>query len=142
MAHDDATINANILHMPYADATRSVRHVFVRDYETVAKIGVWDHEKDTRQRIRISVDLSVLEAGDHHEDQLSKVVCYNDVVIGIQKILSEGHINLVETLAERIAQMTLEDIRVIGTRVKVEKLEAVKDAASVGVEIERHRHTK
>ncbi|WP_417458630.1 dihydroneopterin aldolase [Kordiimonas sp.] len=142
MAHDDATIKSNILHMPYADATRSVRHVFVRDYETVAQIGVWDHEKDTRQRIRISVDLSVLEEGEHHEDQLSKVVCYNDVVIGIQKILDEGHINLVETLAERIAQMTLEDIRVIGTRVKVEKLEAVEGAASVGVEIERHRHAQ
>ncbi|WP_417450504.1 dihydroneopterin aldolase [Kordiimonas sp.] len=141
MSYDDATPKSNILHMPYADATRSVRHVFVRDYETVAKIGVWDHEKDTRQKIRISVDLSVLEGGDHHDDQLAKVVCYNDVVIGIQKILAEGHINLVETLAERIAQMTLEDIRVVGTRVKVEKLEAIREAASVGVEIERHRRT-
>jgi dihydroneopterin aldolase len=140
MAQDDATQKSNILHMPYADASRSVRHVFVRDYETVARIGVWEHEKDTRQRIRLSVDLSVLEGGDHHDDQLAKVVCYNEIVVGIQKILAEGHINLVETLAERIAQMALEDPRVITTRVKVEKLEAVEGAQSVGVEIERHRH--
>ena len=139
MAHDDATQKSNIVHMPYADASRSVRHVFVRDYETVARIGVWEHENDTRQRIRLSVDLSVLEGGDHHDDQLAKVVCYNEIVLGIQQILAEGHINLVETLAERIAQMTLEDPRVVTSRVKVEKLEAVEGAQSVGVEIERHR---
>ncbi len=140
MSHDDATVKSNILHLPYADASRSVRHVFVRDYETLAEIGVWDHEKGSTQKIRINVDLSVLEPEAHHEDQLDNVVCYNDIVNGIQSILSEGHINLVETLAEKIASMALIDTRVIAARVKVEKLEAVNGAASVGVEIEKHRH--
>ena len=140
MTQDDATVKSNILHLPYADASRSVRRVFVRDYETVAQIGVWEHEKDTRQRVRISVDLSVLESTDHHDDQLSNVVCYNEIVIGIQKILAGGHINLVETLAEKIAQMTLDSPQVIAARVKVEKLDAVPGAQSVGVEIERHKH--
>ncbi|MFC3053046.1 dihydroneopterin aldolase [Kordiimonas pumila] len=130
---------SNILHMPYADASRSVRHVFVRDYVTDAQIGVWEYEKDTRQKIRINVDLSVREDTSYHDDQLGNVVCYNDIVNNIQEILKNGHINLVETLAEQIAEMTLVDERVIGSRVKVEKLEAVEGAASVGVEIERHK---
>ncbi len=139
MAQNDNT-KANILHMPFADATRSVRHIFVRDYVTDAEIGVWDHEKDTRQKVRINVDLSVQESNQHHEDQLQNVVCYNDIVNNIQGILNKGHINLVETLAENIADMALVDEQVIGVRVKVEKLEAVEGAASVGVEIERHKH--
>lgn len=139
MPHDKTPTQANVLHMPYADASRSVRHVFVRDYVTTAEIGVWDHEKDTRQQVRINVDLSVSEAQDHHDDQLANVVCYNDIVNNIQRIINTGHINLVETLAEKIAEMTLLDPRVIGSRVKVEKLEAVEGAASVGVEIERHK---
>lgn len=139
MAHDDLKRTANIHHLPFADATRSVRHIFVRDYVIDAEIGVWEHEKDTHQKIRINVDLSVQEDTAHH-DQLGKVVCYNDIVTNIQKIIAAGHINLVETLAERIADMALIDLRVIGARVKVEKLEAVEGAASVGVEIERHRH--
>lgn len=139
MANDTGTVQNNILHMPYADASRSVRHIFVRDYVTDARIGVWEHEKDTRQKVRISVDLSVLENSSHHDDQLDNVVCYNDIVINIQEILKAGHINLVETLAEKIAEMTLVDARVIASRVKVEKLEAVADAASVGVEIERYK---
>lgn len=141
MAHDDVKPAASLSHLPYADATRSVRHVFVRDYVTDAEIGVWEHEKDTRQKVRINVDLSVLENNDHHGDQLDKVVCYNDIVLNMQAIISQGHINLVETLAEEIATMTLVDNRVIGTRVRVEKLEAVEGAASVGVEIERHRYS-
>ncbi len=141
MAHDDLNPTTSFTHLPYADATRSVRHVFVRDYVTDAEIGVWEHEKDTRQKVRINVDLSVQENNDHHADQLNNVVCYNDIVINIQKILAGGHINLVETLAEEIATMALIDNRVVGVRVKVEKLEAVEGAASVGVEIERHRYS-
>jgi dihydroneopterin aldolase len=132
-------MKSNVLPMPYADAARSVRHVFVRDYVTTAEIGVWDHEKDTRQPVRINVDLSVLEGAEHHEDQLHKVVCYNDIVTKVDAIIAAGHINLVETLAEKIAEMALTNPQVTAARVKVEKLEAVEGAASVGVEIERHR---
>jgi len=139
MAQDESANVANIHSLPYADASRSVRHIFVRDFVTSAQIGVWEHEKDTHQKVRISVDLSVQEESAHN-DQLGNVVCYNDVVLNIQKIIAGGHINLVETLAEKIAESELSDIRVMSVRVKVEKLEAVKDAASVGVEIERHKY--
>jgi dihydroneopterin aldolase len=141
MAYEDNRLETNIMHLPYADATRSVRHVFIRDFETDAEIGVWDHEKGSTQKIRINVDLSVHEDTEHHEDQLDNVVCYNEIVTNIKNILSNGHINLVETLAEKIAAMSLENNRVIGARVKIEKLEAVKGAMSVGVEIERHKST-
>ena len=139
MAHDDGTAQSNLVHLPYADASRAVRHVFVRDYVTDAEIGVWSHEKGDTQQVRISVDLSVSESGTHHGDQLENVVCYNEIVKGIRRIIEAGHIHLVETLAERIAAMSLENAQVIKARVKVEKLEAVVEAASVGVEIERHR---
>lgn len=139
MATDDTTASNNLVHLPYADASRSVRHVFVRDYLTDAEIGVWSHEKGAKQQVRISVDLSVSESATHHGDQLENVVCYNEIVLGIRKIIDAGHIQLVETLAEKIAAMSLENSQVIKARVKVEKLEAVVEAASVGVEIERHR---
>lgn len=131
----------NLLHMPYADAARGVRHVFVRDFETNAEIGVWSYEKGKTQRVRINVDLSVLEDIEHHGDQLENVVCYNDIVEGVKTIIAAGHIQLVETLAEKIAYFSLQNSRVISVRVRVEKLEAVEDAASVGVEIERHRQS-
>ena len=55
----------------------------------------------------------------------------------IRAIIAEGHVRLAETLAERIAAACFEDPRVRTARVRVEKLHALTDAESVGVEIER-----
>lgn len=120
-----------------ADAKRSIRHVFVRDLVVMASLGVYADEIDRPQKIRINVDLSVDDSRPVVEGDLSTVVCYDTVVRQIRAILSTGHLFLVETLAERIADMALQDRRVYGARVRVEKLEAIEDTASVGVEIER-----
>ena len=122
-----------------ASAADGIRHVFVRDLELGAKIGVHTFERMTTQPVRINVDLFVLEAS--LSDQLDDVVCYEEVVDGIKKIIADGHVNLVETLAENIAQMCLVDPRVIKCRIRVEKLKIIAEAASVGVEIERGRTT-
>ena len=59
------------------------------------------------------------------------------IVDGIRAITSEAHINLLETLAEKVATLCLADKRVLVARIRVEKLRIIKDADSVGVEIER-----
>jgi dihydroneopterin aldolase len=64
-------------------------------------------------------------------------VCYEEVVSGMRRLVAAGHLNLVETLAEQIATLCLEDRRVRVARVRVEKLDVFADATSVGVEIER-----
>lgn len=122
----------------FADARNSLRHVFVHDLILMAKIGVYDYERDNRQRIRINLDLAVRE-GDISSinDDISNVVCYEQVVCSIRRIVDTGHVNLVETLAERISEMCLTDRRVRLARVRVEKLDVFPDTASVGVEIER-----
>ena len=132
-------IPPQVAYPAYADAQHCTRHVFVKDFETLAEIGVYDHEKGRQQRIRINVDLSVDEGEKHHEDRIENVVCYNEIVKGIEAIIAEGHITLVETLAEKIADFALLSTDVIIARVRIEKLEAVPKASSVGVEIERRK---
>lgn len=121
-----------------ASQARSVRHVFVRDFVAEARIGVYAHEKTGGQRVRINVDLEVADRADH-QDKLENVVCYNRVVEAIRTILAAGHIHLAETLAEQIAGISLADERVLAARVRVEKLDVIAEAASVGVEIERRK---
>jgi dihydroneopterin aldolase len=120
-----------------ADAAAGLRHVFVRDLILSCVIGVHAYEKDRRQRVRINVDLGVEEAKEPHHDRLPNVVCYEDIVARIRGIVGDGHINLVETLAERIAAVCLQNPRCRSARVRVEKLDVFADAESVGVEIER-----
>lgn len=128
-------MSPNVTPLKIADATRSIRHVFVRDLLLDAHIGVYAHEHNRTQPIRVNVDLTVLEAA--HSDELANVVCYETVVNEIKSIVAKGHLNLVETLAEQIATQCLEDPRVTVARIRVEKLAAIAEAASVGVEIER-----
>ena len=128
------------LRPPAADATGTVplRRVFVRDLMATTRIGDHRHEKKAPQRVRINIELLVPEDGRPLNDRLANVVDYEAIVVGVRALTSEGHVNLVETLAERIAVLCLRDRRVHSARVRVEKLEVFADAASVGIEIERH----
>lgn len=110
--------------------------VFIRDLVLSCRIGVHQHERLANQRVRINLELAVEDPGPI-DDDLEKVVCYSEIMTGIRHVVGAGHINLVETLAERIAATCLEDRRVRAARVKVEKLDVFPEAESVGVEIER-----
>ncbi len=121
-----------------ADAANRITHVFIRNLEILADIGVHGHEQSTPQPVRINVDLGVGEGGDP-EDRLDRVVDYEALTKKIQAFLERGHINLAETLAERIAEIAFEDRRVVSARVRVEKRHALAGAESAGVEIERVR---
>jgi len=132
------TSNSNVVHaFRIADAAKEVRHVFIRDLILTCLIGVHKHERKKPQRIRVNLDLAVTEQSVISTDRLADVVCYEDVADGIRSIVNNGHVNLVETLAEKIASKCLEDRRIKVTRVRIEKLDVFKDAASAGVEIER-----
>ena len=120
-----------------ADAKRALRHVFIRDLMLPCSIGVHRHEKNAEQRVRINLDLAVSEGDRPINDDIRNVICYEGLAEGIGEIVSRGHINLVETLAENIADMCLRDRRVQSARVRIEKLDILDGAESVGVEIER-----
>lgn len=120
-----------------ADAGTGTRHVFVRDLVLPCSIGVHHHEKGGPQRVRVNLDLAVREGNADLGDEIGNVVCYETIVAGVRAIAASGHVNLVETLAERIAHMCLSDGRIRVARVRVEKLDVFPDATSVGVEIER-----
>ena len=122
-----------------ANAGKALRHVFIRDFMVECLIGVYEHEKCSPQRVRINLDLAVDEGEHPIIDDILNVVSYETMANGILAIADEGHVNLVETLAERIADMCFDDQRVDSVRVRIEKLDILENAGSVGVEIERFR---
>ena len=112
-----------------------IRHVFLRDMVLLAAVGVYPHEHDSKQRVRINVDLAVRESGGG--DRLERVLDYEALANAVRGLVSAGHVKLVETLAERIAEACVRDARVERARVRVEKLDVFADMAAVGVEVER-----
>ena len=109
--------------------------ILIRDLELLARIGIHGHEQGKPQPVRINVWLTGLF--DASADRLENAIDYEAVAEKIRAIVAAGHINLAETLAERIATACFEDKRVSHARVRVEKLHALPGAEAAGVEIDR-----
>ncbi|MBS7789172.1 dihydroneopterin aldolase [Roseococcus sp. SDR] len=119
-----------------------IRKVFVRGLELQARLGVFAHEKVGPQRIRMHIELDVVDesaAIGIGPDNLERVVDYGHLVHAARAAVAEGHVLLVETLAETVAEIALRDCRVLHARVSIEKPDAFADAESVGVTVERER---
>ena len=125
----------------FADGQGGTRHVFVSGLEVMTTIGVHDAEKRAAQRVTASVDLKVRETGPARSDRLVDVLDYAEVVRLVERLTREGHVNLLETLAERIADGCLVDPRVLAVRVRLEKPDVIPNARAVGIEIERVNRT-
>ena len=123
--------------MPNADAAKGTRRLLVRDLMLAARIGIHPHEHQAPQRVRLNLDLEVAESSQPLADDLAQVVDYETLIERVRGLVVSRHVNLVETLAEQVAALCLDDARVRSARVRVEKLDAIPDATAVGVEIER-----
>ncbi len=87
---------SNLSPFKYADASRSVRHVFIRDLELDSFIGIYDHEKAASQKIRINFDLSVNKNQPALKVIIDNVVCYEKIETSIKKMVKPGNVNLLE----------------------------------------------
>jgi dihydroneopterin aldolase len=106
--------------------------VFVRALRVDTYIGVHAHEKGRTQPLFVDVDL---ELGDRRISGIADTVNYETVVVQARAIAAEGHVDLVEQYAERLALACLEDARVLSARVRVEKPEALGGAEAAGCEV-------
>ncbi|MEI4914058.1 dihydroneopterin aldolase, partial [Klebsiella pneumoniae] len=70
-------------------------------------IGIHDHARRRTQRVRINGERAVADPGPFVSEDFAEVLNYETIVSGARAIVSAGHIELVETLAERIAAMCL-----------------------------------
>jgi dihydroneopterin aldolase len=107
--------------------------VFVTGLKVQAEIGVYKHEIGRVQPLVVDVELDVPTAG---AERLSETLNYETILAAARQIAGAGHIELVETFAERLARACLADPRVTRARVRVEKpLALAPDAVAAGVEI-------
>lgn len=128
----------------------TARRVFLRDLTLPARIGVHAHERLGPQTIQMTLDLEVAPAQPADRLRFSPpprpgdaaaqdVVCYQALTEAVEALLAEGHIDYVETLAEQLAALCLSDDRVRAALVRIEKPDAIPQAAGAGVEILRRR---
>ena len=97
--------------------------IFVRDLVVDCNVGVYAEEQGVTQKVRFTVEARLAKAVFAADDAMAEVPSYADIIDAIVGLARGGHINLVETFAERIAGRVLADGRIAAVRVMLEKLE-------------------
>ena len=115
--------------------------ILINDLILDAFIGIHDFEKIKKQKISISSSINVFDTISNITHKIENFVSYEHIVNDIKSLLSKGHIDLLETLGEKIADLCFEDKRILTVNIKLEKLEVFKDVNSVGIEVFRKRPT-
>ena len=76
--------------------------IFVKNYETLCLIGIYQNEKQKKQNVRISIKLGLKSIGN--KDNIRNTVSYEKIIEYLESIKYFSHMNLVETLAQKIAK--------------------------------------
>jgi len=101
-------------------------------------IGIHEYECQAPQRVSIDVELVRREPNNPTDEIYARVMCYETVINKIRAIAAQGHIKLIETFAERIAEACQREYPAItALNVTVNKIDVFPDVAKVGVRLER-----
>ena len=119
---------------PGGDAAPRDR-IFLRDYVVEVEIGAFAQERGRRQRVRFEVAAEVAPAADPLDDDVDRILSYDRLVEAIEAELRAGRINLLETLAERVARRILARPLAERVRLRIEKID--RGPYALGVEIVR-----
>ena len=113
--------------------------VFIQDLQIETVIGIYDWEKQIKQTVALDLEMAFDNRIPANTDRIEDTLDYKRVSKRLIAFVGESHFELVETLAERCAEIVMREFEVPWLRLRLAKPGAVKGAKSVGVVIERGR---
>jgi len=111
--------------------------IFLHDLRVETVIGIWEWERKIYQTVAIDLEMSADIRKAAATDSVDDTLNYKLVAKRLQEFVGESSFQLIETLAEKIAGVVLEEFGVAWVKVKVNKPGAIRGARDVGVIIER-----
>ena len=112
--------------------------ILLRDLRVETLIGIHKRERHVVQTLSIDLDIGIPGTAVFSSDKVADCIDYDKVTTRIRELAGE-HVNLVETLAERVARLVLEEFGAAWVKVSIAKLGILKDVGLVGVTLERRR---
>lgn len=113
--------------------------VFIEGLQIEALIGIYDWERRIRQPLLFDIEMAFDNRRPAASDDIAHTLNYKAVSKRLIEYVSQSSFGLVESLAERCAQIILDEFGVDHVRLKLSKPGAVRGAIAVGVIIERQR---
>jgi 7,8-dihydroneopterin aldolase/epimerase/oxygenase len=111
----------------------------IRDLRVETLIGIHKRERHVAQTVSIDLEIGLPGTAVFKSDKVADTIDYEQVALKIRALAADGHYRLVETLAERIARLLLEEFGAPWVKVSVAKIGVLANARFVGVTLERKR---
>lgn len=111
--------------------------IYIRDLKIDCVIGVYAWERRVKQTVILDLDLAADIRRAAETDHIDDTINYKAVAKRLMAYVGDSQFQLVETLAERVAEILLEEFKLPWVRVRVNKKGALRGATDVGVIIER-----
>jgi len=115
------------------------RTVFIKDFIVHEIIGIHDHEKIKKQKIKFNIVIEVNQNTIPDEKDIKSIIDYEKIITKIENLTKSKHYNFLESLAEDSFEEIFEDKRINSVTIKIEKPDAIKNTDSVGVEVFKSR---
>ena len=115
------------------------RKILIKDLVIKILVGIHNFEKKKKLRVRFNVEINIDPNLKPKEKNLDSIVNYEDIIKNIKKITNKKHYPLLETLSEEIFFRLFKDTKIKKIKLRIEKLDIIKNTSSVGIEIEKVR---
>ena len=115
------------------------KKVLIKDLILDLKIGYYEFEKDSKQKVKFNVDVEYSSKKPGSDIDIKSIVDYGKIVKLITKFVNKKHYNFLETLAEDVFEELFKDKRIDKIDIQIEKLEILKECSSVGIKISKER---
>ena len=115
------------------------KKIIVRDLLLNIVIGYYRSEKIKKQNVKFNIELDYTNQKNHNNKDIKSIVDYGRIVKTIKNLTKNKHYNFLENLAEDIFDELFKDNRINKIKTKIEKLDAIRETASVGIEITKKR---
>ena len=115
------------------------KKILINDLVLDLKLGYYDFEKEKAQKVKFSLEIDYEDKKPTNDKDIKSIVNYGQVVKLISKLTKNKHYNFLETLAEDVFDVLFKDKRIGKIMLKIEKLEIIKECASVGIQITKKR---
>ena len=115
------------------------RKILIKDLVLKMLVGIHNFEKRKKQRVRFNLVINIDQNLIPNEKDLKSIVNYEKIIKVITKMTAKKHYPLLETLAEKIFSELFKNFRIRKIILRIEKLDIIKNAASVGIEIEKSK---
>ncbi len=115
------------------------RTIFIKDFIIHEIIGMHDHEKAKKQKIKFNIVINVNQNTLPNEKDLRSIINYEKITKKLKNLVKNKKYNFLESLAEDSFVEIFKDKRISSVKIKIEKPDAIKNASSAGVEIFKSR---